>query len=137
VKLKFKVKEDILIRILEYCTVLHYAAQSGSLDVVRFLVDEKKMDLHSKNVDLQTPFDIALENEEMEVVAYLREKMGDNTTRRHSSKKQLSKTLQQSPKSKSKGKLLQVSPTTSQIIKKFSPAMNRCTKQTKSKSLQN
>ena len=135
-KLKFLLKECILIFVLEYCTVLHYAAQSGSLDVVKFLVEEKKMDLIYKNVDLQTPLDIALENEEMEVVEYLKEKIDDKTTRRHS-KSKLLKTSQQSPKSKSKGKLLQASPSTSHIIKKFSPAMKRCTKHTKSKSLQN
>lgn len=57
-------------------TILHYAAMSGDLEMNRYLVEKVGMDITAGDIDLVTPYQIAWEREDKELLTYYQERAG-------------------------------------------------------------
>lgn len=57
-------------------TILHYAAMSGNLEMNRYLVEKVGMDITAGDKNLITPYQIAWERTDKELLAYYQEKTG-------------------------------------------------------------
>jgi ankyrin repeat protein len=55
-------------------TALHKAAEAGSLDVIGYLIEKAKLDLWPKNLDGETPLDIAIKRGHLAIFRYYLEK---------------------------------------------------------------
>jgi ankyrin repeat protein len=63
-------------------TVLHLAAELGSLKICKLIVEgHEGIDINTNNIDGETPIHIAVENSELEVVKFLFYKGGDLNSR--------------------------------------------------------
>ena len=57
-------------------TILHYAAMSGNPEMNRYLVEKVGMDITAGDSRLVTPYQIAWERDDKELLAYYKEKIG-------------------------------------------------------------
>lgn len=55
-------------------TPLHFAVQSGSLDLVKFLVEDAKVNIEAKDIQERTSFYFACTEGDMNIIRYLQEK---------------------------------------------------------------
>ena len=58
-------------------TPIFYAIKAGSLEVLKFLVEEKKVNMEKLEIQKRTPFYWACTQGEMEIIQYLRDKAAD------------------------------------------------------------
>lgn len=61
----------------ELMTPIFYAIRAGSLLVLRFLVEEKGVNMERLEIQKRTPFYWACTQGEMEIIKYLRDKGAD------------------------------------------------------------
>lgn len=52
-------------------TPLHFAVQSGSLDLVKFLVEDAKVNIEAKDIQERTSFYFACTEGDMNIIRYL------------------------------------------------------------------